>query len=174
MSHGAPGTSPTAAGDPSFFTSPRLRGEVGTAERSAAVSGEGGSLRVRTCRESPSPGSDLRSSPPSPGKRGEGKNRAAWRSARLLRILLVHLLEEGGGLDAPLLLELDQLAGAMPVLEQRSHELAPRALALFELHGETPWLFHDGRQRHLEAGPFRIGEALGEGRVVIDPADAVA
>src|SRR5258708_7067450 len=99
-----------------------------------------------------------------------------WANASrsLLRILLVHLLEERGGLDAPFLLKLDQLAGAVPVLECRGHELAPRALALLELHRETPRLFHDGRQGHLEACPFRIGETLGEGRVVVDPADAVA
>ncbi len=29
-------------------------------------------------------------------------------------------------------------------------------------------------KRHFEAGPFRIGEALGERGVVIDPADAIA
>src|SRR4051794_9983270 len=53
---------------PSFFPRPAKRGEgAERAERSEA--GEGPLVRDA----SPSPGSDLRSSPPSPRKRGEGK-----------------------------------------------------------------------------------------------------
>src|SRR3954471_21360416 len=92
----------------------------------------------------------------------------------LLRILLVHLLQEGRGRDVPLLLELDQLAGAVPVLELLGHELAPRPVALGQRHRETPRLFENRWQRHLEARPLRIGKALREGGVVVDPADAVA
>src|SRR4051812_40317306 len=119
-------------------------------------------------------------SPPSRRRRRASRTtrergRGALRNAsRLLRVLVVHLLEERRGLDAPLLFKLDQLAGAMPFLQRLSHELAPRAVTLLELHREAPWLFQNGRQRHLEAGPFRIGEALGEGGVIIDPPNAVA
>src|SRR6185312_15059548 len=50
---------------------------------------------------------------PACGER-ERTARAARASRSLLRILLVHLLEERGSLNAPLLLEFDQLAGAVP------------------------------------------------------------
>src|SRR4051812_12586678 len=104
-------------------------------------------------------------------KRGGRKTVAA---SRLLRVLVVHLLEERRGLNAPLLLELDQLAGAVPFLQLLGHELAPGAVALLEFDGKSPWLLQDGRQRHFETGPFRIGETFGERRVVVHPADAVA
>src|SRR5947209_10792015 len=85
----------------------------------------------------------------------------ALRSSRppLLRILLVHLLEERRRRDIPLFLELDQLAGAVPVLELLGHELAPWSIALRQRHRETPRLLQNRRQRHLKARPFRIGEA---------------
>src|SRR6266581_4537666 len=103
-------------------------------------------------------------SPPS-RKRGRASRTTRERgrnASRLLRVLVVHLLEERGGLDAPFLLKLDQLAGAMPFLQRLGHELAPRAVALLELDGKAPRLLQNGRQRHLEAGPFRIGQALCE------------
>src|SRR6186713_1984321 len=137
MSHGASGTSPRVVGNQAPrtvpFISPRLRGEhrppsadvlhdeerrrdASALERSEA--GEGDS-RQSTERESPPP---PHPNPlPASGER-ERTVLAARCSRPLLRILLAHLLEECGGLDAPLLLELDQLAGAMPVLQRRRHE----------------------------------------------------
>src|SRR6185503_14537896 len=82
-----------------------------------------------------------------PGGTPGSAGMTAGTSRPLLRILLVHRLEEGRSLDAPLLLELDQLAVAVPFLQRRRHELAPRAVALLELHRQTPRLLHDGRQR---------------------------
>src|SRR5260370_1077624 len=102
----------------------------------------------------------VRSLPSRKRRQASRTTRERGRNAsRLLRVFIVHLLEERGGLDAPFLLKLDQLAGAVPFLQRLRHELAPRAVTLFELDGEAPWFFQNGRQRHLEAGPFRIGEA---------------
>src|SRR3954454_13944713 len=104
-----------------------------------------------------------------------GMTNEAWvLRSLLLRILLMHLLEERRVRDVPLLLQLDQLAGTVPVLELLRHELAPRSVALRQRHRETPWFLQNRRQRHLEARPFRIGEALGERGIVVNPADAVA
>src|ERR1043166_5402944 len=101
-----------------------------------------------------------------------GTNPTAGPLHALSLVLLVHGLEEGRRRNLPLLLELDQPPAAVPVLDRLRHELAPRAVKLLKLHRQAPRLFEDGRQRHLEARPFCIGEALGEGGVVIDPADA--
>src|SRR5437899_8300945 len=76
--------------------------------------------------------------------------------------------------DIPLLLGLDELAGPVPVRDGLGHELPPRAVALLQPHGRPPWLSQDGLQRHLEGRPFRVGEALLERGVVVEPADAVA
>src|SRR5262249_11804659 len=85
-----------------------------------------------------------------------------------------HFLEERGGRNAPLLLDLDQFARTVPLRDGLCHELAPRPVALLELNGGTPRLLPNGFQRHLECRPFRIAKAFQERRVVIHPPDAVA
>ncbi len=54
----------------SFFTSPRLRGEVDLRARCASKAGEGASMFAQN-GTAPSPGSFR--SPPSPRQRGEGR-----------------------------------------------------------------------------------------------------
>src|SRR5262249_29860320 len=83
-------------------------------------------------------------------------------------------LEEGRRRDAPFLLDLDELAAAVPVRNGLGHELPPRSVALLKPYGGAPWLGQDGFQRHLESRPFGVSEPLLEGGVVINPADAVA
>src|SRR5947209_18482995 len=106
-------------------------------------------------------------SPPS-RKRGRASRTTRERRRKglrplLLGILLVHLLQERRRRNIPLLLKLDQFAGAMPVFELLGHELAPRSIALGQRHRETPRLLQNGRQRHLEARPLGIGKTFGEG-----------
>src|ERR1041384_4604229 len=50
----------------------------------------------------------------------------------------VHLLQEGGRRNTPLLLEVDELAALVPVLDRLGDELAPRAVAFLQLDRGTP------------------------------------
>jgi hypothetical protein len=64
-----------------------------------------------------------------------------------------------------------------PVRQERApaaRDVAPRPVALFELHGGAPWLFQYALQRHCVGRPFGVSEPLHEGGVVVEPADAVA
>src|SRR5262245_36781232 len=89
-------------------------------------------------------------------------------------VLFARFHEEGRRRDAPFLLDLDELAAAVPVRDGLGNELPPRSVALLKPHGGAPWLGQNGLQRHLEGRPFGIGKALLEGGVVVDPADAIA
>src|SRR6476619_5633266 len=115
MLRATPGTSPRAVGGLSFCTSPRAAGR-GRLASAASKAGEGLEhvTRLPLTRLAASLLATL--SPLC----GERVTEHVARSSRpLLRILLLHRLEERRGLDAPLLLELDQLAVTVPFLERR-------------------------------------------------------
>src|ERR1700756_5602028 len=82
-----------------LLTSPRLRGEVDF-RAEARKSGEGASPSITV--KAPSPGSDRRSSPPSPREQGEGKRRPSPLLIRVRRTQLLHFgvaREHGSAID---------------------------------------------------------------------------
>src|SRR5260370_39149223 len=87
--------------------------------------------------------------------------------------IVADLLEERGGRNAPLLLDLDQFTRTVPLRDGLGHELAPRPVALLELDGGAPRLVQNGLERHLQRRPFRVCKAILERRVIIHPTDAV-
>ena len=76
------------------------------------------------------------------GRRGAFMD-AMWPPLPTLRTSLglrLRFLEKRGRHDVPLLLELDELAAAVPVGDGPGHEPSPRPVALFQLHGGAPRL----------------------------------
>src|SRR6185369_17158039 len=90
--------------------------------------------------------------------------------------LVVHLLEKRVLLDAPLLLELEQLAALVPLDAGLLEELAERRRQVGLADADRPELRVLARQRHFVAVPFRIaaGQRRFDQRVVEQEGDAVA
>src|SRR5260370_8586434 len=88
--------------------------------------------------------------------------------------LVAHLLDERGGRNAPLLLDLDQFTRTVPLRDGLGHELAPRPVALLELYGGAPPLVQKGLEAHLQRPPFRVRKGFQEPPVLQHPPDALA
>src|SRR5262249_49459791 len=91
------------------------------------------------------------------------------------RVLLVRLAKERAFFDAPLFLELEQLARPVPFGAGFAHEIAPRTVEVLELDADGPGLLVLGLERHFVTRPLRISarkRRLDEG-VVVDERNAV-
>src|SRR5713226_7730796 len=93
-----------------------------------------------------------------------------------LLVFRVHLDEEGALLDAPFLLQRQQLAALVPIKRDAAHEIAPWPLEIGQRDGDRPGLLVLGLQRHLVIHPFRVagGERRFEQRAIEQETNARA
>ena len=78
-----------------------------------------------------------------------------------------------GGLNSVLLLKLDQSSGLVHVVGYSGHEMTEDAVFLCQRNGESPGIVVFGSQRHLEIVKFSRGKIGHDGRIIVNPCDAL-